>query len=46
VNIELKAGGVEASGAQIHGRRANEFSDSIVSSFDLEYLKNNPATAF
>ena len=39
LNIELKAGGVEQQVAQIMQAR-NAFSDSIVSSFDWEYLKN------
>ena len=38
LNIELKAGGVEHQVAQIMQAR-NAFSDSIVSSFDWEYLK-------
>ena len=39
LNIELKAGGVEHQVAQIMQAR-NAFGDSIVSSFDWEYLKN------
>ena len=38
LNIELKAGGVEHQVAQIMQAR-NAFNDSIVSSFDWEYLK-------
>ena len=38
LNIELKAGGVEHQVAQIMQAR-NAFGDSIVSSFDWEYLK-------
>ena len=38
LNIELKAGGVEHQVAEIMQAR-NAFSDSIVSSFDWEYLK-------
>ncbi|HKN13428.1 MAG TPA: glycerophosphodiester phosphodiesterase family protein [Candidatus Binatus sp.] len=38
LNIELKAGGLEHQVAQIMQAR-NAFSDSIVSSFDWEYLK-------
>jgi len=38
LNIELKAGGLERQVAQIMQAR-NAFSDSIVSSFDWEYLK-------
>jgi glycerophosphoryl diester phosphodiesterase len=38
LNIELKAAGVEHQVAQIMQAR-NAFSDSIVSSFDWEYLK-------
>jgi glycerophosphoryl diester phosphodiesterase len=39
LNIELKAGGVENRVAQIMQAR-NGFGDSVVSSFDWEYLKN------
>jgi glycerophosphoryl diester phosphodiesterase len=39
LNIELKAGGVEAQVAAIMQAR-NAFADSIVSSFNWEYLKN------
>jgi glycerophosphoryl diester phosphodiesterase len=39
LNIELKAGGVEHQVAQIM-QAHNAFGDSIVSSFDWEYLKN------
>jgi glycerophosphoryl diester phosphodiesterase len=39
LNIELKAGGVENQVAQIMQAR-NAFGDSVVSSFDWEYLKN------
>ena len=38
LNIELKAGGVESQVAQIMQAR-NAFGDSIVSSFDWDYLK-------
>ncbi|MDO8432712.1 MAG: glycerophosphodiester phosphodiesterase family protein [Candidatus Binatus sp.] len=39
LNIELKAGGVEAQVAQIMNAR-NAFADSIVSSFEWDSLKN------
>ena len=39
LNIELKAGGLEHQVAQIMQAR-NAMNDSIVSSFDWEYLKN------